>query len=63
MIGPCLKESMVAAAASTSLSISVSVLSLILLEASLLDRYGKRIGSGRRVFAHFLGVFSDEGRF
>lgn len=63
MIGPCLKESIAAAAASTSLSISVSALSLILLDASLLDRYGKRTGSGRRVFMHFLGTFSDEDKF
>lgn len=63
IIGPCLKDSIAAAAASTSLSNSGSILSQMLLEARRLDRYGKSTGSGRRLFALFFGAFSGEEMF
>ena len=53
---------MAAAAASTSLSTSVSALSVMLLDASLLERYGKRMGSGSRVLVFFLCGFSGDDK-
>ena len=42
-MGPCLKESIAAAAASTSLSTSVSVLSVMLLDASLFEAFATSV--------------------